>query len=105
MTKGLRKQIMKRPKSENLYFKWPSRGNFLTYKNEKNKQMSQHDRICLKSVFSKSHSKKSSKSFWSAIKPFATNRAIITNDSINLEEIGVLKNDPKEATEVLSTTI
>ena len=37
MTKELSKQIMKRSKSKNLYFKWPSRENFLAYKNEKNK--------------------------------------------------------------------
>ena len=37
MTKELSKKIMKRSKSKNLYVKWPSRKNFLTYKNEKNK--------------------------------------------------------------------
>ena len=37
MTKELSKQIMKRSKSKNLYFKWPYRENFLAYKNEKNK--------------------------------------------------------------------
>ena len=37
-----------------------------------------------------------------AIKPFFTNRGIITNDSITLEENGVLKNDPKETTEVFN---
>ena len=35
MTKELSKQIMKRSESKNLYFKWPSRKNFLAYKNEK----------------------------------------------------------------------
>ena len=48
----------------------------------------------------KSNSKKGSKSFWNAIKPFFTNRGIITNDGITLKENGVLKNDPKETTEV-----
>ena len=36
MAKELSKQIMKRSKSKNLYFKWPSRENLLIYKNEKN---------------------------------------------------------------------
>ena len=36
MAKELSKQIMKRSKSKNLYFKWPSRKNLLIYKNEKN---------------------------------------------------------------------
>ena len=37
MTKKLSKQIMKRSKSKNLYFKWPSKENFLAYENKKNK--------------------------------------------------------------------
>ena len=56
----------------------------------------------LKSIFSKGDSKKCSKSFWNAIKPFFTNRGIITNDSITLEEDRVLKNSPKERTEVFN---
>ena len=52
----------------------------------------------LKNVFLKSSSKKGSKSFCNAIKPLFTNRGIITNDSINIEENGVLKNYPKETT-------
>ena len=57
MTKELSKQIMGKSKSKNVYFKWPLRENFSTYKNEKknkkktNKQMQQHYQICLKSVF------------------------------------------------------
>ena len=35
MTKKLSKTIMKRSKSKNLCFKWHSRENFCTYKNEK----------------------------------------------------------------------
>ena len=52
-----------------------------------------------KAYFRKTIAKKGSKSFWNAIKPFFTNRRMITNDSITLEENGVLKNDPKETTE------
>ena len=37
MTKELSEQIMKRSKSKNLYFKWPSKENFLAYENEKSK--------------------------------------------------------------------
>lgn len=36
------------------------------------------------------------------MKPFFTNRAIIINDSITLEENEVLKNDPTETTEVFN---
>ena len=54
----------------------------------------------LKSIFSKSNSKKDSKSFLNAIKPFFTNRGIITNGSITLGKNKILKNNPKETTEV-----
>ena len=37
MTKELSKQIMKRSKSKNLYFKWPSRENVFAHENEKKK--------------------------------------------------------------------
>ena len=53
-----------------------------------------------KAYFRKVTAKKCNKSFWNAIKPFFTNRGIITNDSITLEEKGVLKNDPKETAKV-----
>ena len=59
----------------------------------------------LKSAFSKGNSKKGSKSYWNAIKLFFTNRGIITNDSITLEENGILKNDPTEKLIFLITTI
>ena len=49
-----------------------------------------------KAYFRKVTGKKGSKSFWNAIKSFFTNRGTITNDSIALEENGVLKNGPKE---------
>ena len=62
--------------------------------------MQQHDQLCFKNVFSKSNSKKASKSFWNAIKLFFTNIGIITNDRITLEENGILKSNPKETTEV-----
>ena len=53
-----------------------------------------------KESFQKVTANKGSKSFWNAIKTFFTNRGIITNDNITLEENGVLKNDREETTEV-----
>ena len=53
--------------------------------------------------FRKVTAKKGSKLFWNVIKPFFTNREIITNDSITLKENGVLKNDPKETIEVFNS--
>ena len=58
--------------------------------------MQQHDQ----SVFQKVTAKKGSKLFWNTSKPFFTNREIITNDSIILEENWVLKNNRKEKTEI-----
>ena len=55
-----------------------------------------------KAYFQKVTAKKGSKSFWNTIKPFFTNRGIITNDSITLEGNRVLKKDPKETTEVFN---
>ena len=98
MTKELSKQIMKRFKYKNLHFKWRSRENFLAYKNEKNK--CNMTKYAQKAYFRKVTAIKGGKSFWNAIKHFVANRGIITNDTITLEENGVLKNDPKEATEV-----
>ena len=45
MTKEVSKQIMKRFKSKNLYFKWSFRENFLVYKNE-NKNKNKNKNKC-----------------------------------------------------------
>ena len=50
----------------------------------------------LKKAYFQKVTRKSSKSFWNAVKPFFTNRGIITNDNITLEENRVLKNDPEK---------
>ena len=92
---------MKRSKSKNLYFKWPSEENFLAYKNDKNK-CNNMTKYAKKAYFRKVRAKKGSKLFWNAIKPFVANRGIITNVSITLEENRVLKSDPKETTEVFN---
>lgn len=64
--------------------------------------MQQHDQICYKKgYFSKVTAKNGSQLFSSANK-FFRNREIITNDSIATEEYGILKNDPKETTEVVN---
>ena len=52
--------------------------------------------------FRKVTEKQGSKSFCNAIKLLFSNRAMVYNDSITLEENGVLKNDPKETAKVFS---
>ena len=91
---------MKRSKSKNIYLKWPSWENSLAYKNEKTNATTRPN--MLKSVFSKSNSKKGSKSFQNTIKPFFTNKGIIANNSITAEEKGVFKSNTKETTEVFN---
>ena len=56
----------------------------MAYKNEKNK-CNNMTNYAKKVYFQKVTAKKSSKSFWNTVKPFFTNREIITNDSITLE--------------------
>ena len=62
ITKELRKQIMKRSKSKNLYFKLPSRENFLAHKNEKNK-CNNMTKYTKKAYFRKVTAKKGNTSF------------------------------------------
>ena len=57
ITKELSKQIIKISNSKNLYFKWSSRENFLSYKNEK-KKCNSFTKYAIKSVFLKSNNKK-----------------------------------------------
>ena len=95
---------MKRSKSKNFYFKWPSRVNFLANKNEENK-CNNMTKYAKKASFRKVTARKGSKSFRNAINPFFTNRGIITKDSITLEQNGVLKNNPKKQQKFLITTM
>ena len=74
--------------------------NFLAYKNEKNK-FNNMTKYAKKAYFRKVTAKKGSKLFWNAIKPFFINRRI-NNDSITLEENGVLKTNLRETTEVFN---
>ena len=95
MTKELSKQIMKRSKSKNLYFKWPSRENFFAHENEKKQNKNKQTKKPPKS-------KCNNMTKYAENSSFFTNRGIITNDSITLEENRVLKKDPKETTEVFN---
>ena len=54
----------------------------------------------LKSTFSKSNNKKEIKSIWDVIKPIFTNTGIKTNEHYFSKKKRVLKNNPKERTEV-----
>ena len=54
---------MKRSKSKNLYFKWPTKGNFLAYREEIKKCNNMTKYQKKKAYFGKVTAKKGSKSF------------------------------------------
>ena len=101
MTKELSKQIMKRSRYKNKYYKWPSRENFLAYKNAKNRcnnMLKYAKRVYFRNISLKN----GSKSFWDAVKPFFTNKGIMSNENIVIEEDGILLNDTKTITEIFN---
>ena len=74
---------MQKSKVRNRYLKWPSRENFLTYKKVKNKfnslvRKSKKEYFQNLSNANSSHSK----SFWNAVKLFASNKDAISNENI-----------------------
>ena len=74
---------MQKSKVRNKYLKWPSRENFLTYKKVKNKfnslvRKSKKEYFQNLSNANSSHSK----SFWNAVKLFASNKDAISNENI-----------------------
>ena len=83
MNKYLSKIIMQKSKVRNKYLKWPSRENFLTYKKVKNKCNSLV-RKSKKEYFQNLSNANSShgKSFWNAVKPFVSNKGVISNENI-----------------------
>ena len=58
--------------------------------------------ILKKRIFKNLTARKGIKSIWNAIKSFLSNRGIIINFSITLEENWILEDDPKETTKVFS---
>ena len=106
MNKELSKAIMTRSRLKHKYTKWPSRENFLALKRIKNKCARPFNmaKFAKKQYFKEATSQgiMSSKSFWNAVKPFLTNKGIVTNDIITLEENGQLINDEKEVAEILN---
>ena len=83
MTKQLSKAIMNRSKLRNGYNKWPSRENFLDYKNTCNNL----NKFAKKSYFDKVTSKGflSNKAFWNTVKPFLTNKGFLKNKNITIK--------------------
>ena len=84
MNKELSETIIE--KSRLRHLKYPSRENFLAYKNIKNKcnnLLKQSKKKYIKDISNKWAT--NSKSFWNTVKPFITHKGIQTNENITIE--------------------
>ena len=86
MNKELSKAIMEKSRFRNRHLKYPSRENFLAYKNIKNKcnnLLKQSKKKYIKDISNKGAA--TSKTFWNSVKPFITHKGIQTNESTTIE--------------------
>ena len=103
MTKELSKAIIEKLKSRYKYLKWPSRDNYVSYKNSKSNYNSLNKKA--EKIFFKEATKDgimSNKKFWSTVKPFLTNKEGISNDFISVEKDGDLISNEKEIVKVFN---
>ena len=87
MNKELSKAIMEKSRLRNRNLKYPSRENFLAYKNMKNKcnnLVKQSKKTYINNISNKGAA--TSKSFWNTFKPFITHKGIQINEKITIEE-------------------
>ena len=86
MNKELSKTIMEKSRPRNRHLQYPSRENFLAYKNIKNKcnnLLKQSKKKYIKDISNKGAA--ISKSFWNTVKPFIIHKGIQTNENITIE--------------------
>ena len=94
MNKELSKAIMEKSRLHNRHLKYPSRENFLVYKNIKNKfnnLLKQSKKKCIKDISNKGAA--TSKSLWNTVKHSITHKGIQRNENIIIE---VEKNEKIE---------
>ena len=91
MTKKLSKAIMNKSRPRNKYLKWPSRENVLAYK--KVNKCHSLNKKAKKSDFQEATKNgiMSNKLFWNTVKPFMTNKGILTDDKIVIESVNDVK--------------
>ena len=89
MAKELSKAIMNKSKIRNNYQKWPSRGNFLAFKEAK-KFCNKLTKSVKKAYFRKVTGKGfvNNKAFQNTVKPFLTNKGLLTNETVAIENQG-----------------
>ena len=96
MTRELSKAIMDKSKAKNKYVKWPSRENYLLFKNVKNKCTSINKKA--KKDYFKNATKDgimTNKKFWNVLKPFLTNKGSFSEDQLSIEINNHLVTDEK----------
>ena len=77
---------MEKSRLQNRHVEYPSRENFLAYKNIRNKcnnLLKQSKKKYLKDISNKEAA--TSKTFWNTVKPFITHKGIQTNQNITIE--------------------
>ena len=86
MNKELSKAIMEKSRFRNRHLKYPSRENFLAYKNIKNKcnnLLKQSKKKYIKDISNKRAA--TSESFFNTVKPFITHKGIQVNENMTIE--------------------
>ena len=89
INREFRKEIYKRSRLRNKFWKDPSKENELLFKTQRNKCLSMR-RKCIKSYFQDVTKKGlvTNKSFWNFVKPFLTNKSCHTQNDIMLIDNG-----------------
>ena len=103
MTKELSKAIMVKSKTRNRYFKWPSRGNYISHKKSQNTCNSLTKKA--KKIYFKEATKNgimTNKKFWGTVKPFFSNKGCISDDFISIEKDSELISSEKELVEIFN---
>ena len=87
MNKELSKVIMKKSRLRNKYLEWPSRENFLAYNKVKNKcnTLTRKTENRYFEYVAKNKNFATSKTFWNTVRPFATNKGTISDETIKIK--------------------
>ena len=87
MNKELSKVIMKKSRLRNKYLEWPSREYFLAYNKVKNKcnTLTRKTKNRYFEYVAKNKNFATSKTFWNTVRPFATNKGTISDETIKIK--------------------
>jgi len=104
MTKELRKAIMNRSRLKKKYQNWPSRENFVIWKKQKNK-CNKLLRKAKQNYFKNitENDLNGNKKFWNFVKPFLTNKGIISSDFISIKKGDEFIDNEEELVEMFNS--